>query len=113
LQILDPINGEVVWNRVDERVEPDDMFVALEETNGHLFWCTNHGYFGFIPLAASSTEVEIADSFHPIIIPSLTDLVKIVFRYSALMFSRNWKDQSQKQGVTRASLEFLHLGVKT
>lgn len=113
MQILDPINGEVLWNRVDERVEPDDMFVALEETNGHLFWCTNHGYFGFISLAASSTEVEIAGSLDPIIIPGLTDLVEIVFRYSALIFFRNWKDRSQKQGVIRASLEFLHLEVRT
>jgi len=112
LQILDPINGEVVWNRVDERVEPDDMFVALEETNGHLFWCTNHGYFGFTSLAASSTEVEIADSLNPII-PGLTDLVKIVFKYLGLTFSRNWKDRSQKQDVIRGSLEFLHLGVRT
>ena len=50
LQILDPITGETLWEQQDERVEADDMFVALEEKDGRLFWCTNHGYYGFATL---------------------------------------------------------------
>jgi hypothetical protein len=61
LQVLDPDTGEILWNRRDTRVEPDDMFVALQETNGQLFWCTNHGYYGFAPLNEqnSSTDSDI------------------------------------------------------
>lgn len=78
MQILDPMTGEVVWNRVDARVEPDDMFVALEETNGYLFWCTNHGYFGFVAIAASSKDAETTDSMDPISIQGLTDFVNLL-----------------------------------
>jgi len=73
LQILDPVTGQVVINRVDERVEPDDMFVALEETHGHLFWCTNHGYFGFVPLASWAKSIEVNGSSDPEKIVGLTD----------------------------------------
>jgi hypothetical protein len=54
LQIMDPASGETLWNRRDQRVKPDDMFVALEVANNHLFWCTNHGYFGFMSLSEAN-----------------------------------------------------------
>jgi hypothetical protein len=56
VQIFDPESGQVVWNGVDSRVEPDDMFVALQETNGELFWCTNHGHYGFVDLSSVIDE---------------------------------------------------------
>ena len=77
MQILDPMNGQVIWNRVDERVEPDDMFVALEVINGHLFWCTNHGYYGFVTLPASRGNVAVVDSLDPIPIEGLAELVNL------------------------------------
>jgi hypothetical protein len=51
---MDPTSGKTLWSRRDHRVKPDDMFVALEVANNHLFWCTNHGYFGFMSLAEAS-----------------------------------------------------------
>lgn len=51
IEIVDPKTGDILWNGRDERVVGDDMFVALEEMNGYLFWCTNHGYFGFARLS--------------------------------------------------------------
>jgi hypothetical protein len=56
LEILDPATGEILWERRDERVEADDMFVALEEKHGRLFWCTNHGYYGFETLDVRTTS---------------------------------------------------------
>jgi hypothetical protein len=51
LQIIEPATSRIVWQRIDGRVDADDMFVALQETDGHLFWCTNAGCFGFAPFA--------------------------------------------------------------
>jgi hypothetical protein len=78
MQVLDPTNGQLIWNRVDERIEGDDMFVALEETNGHLFWCTNHGYYGFITLstALASNLDQSLESTKPIPIEASADLVR-------------------------------------
>jgi hypothetical protein len=45
--VIDPATSRTVWSRLDDRVDADDMFVALEETGGNLFWCTNAGCFGF------------------------------------------------------------------
>jgi hypothetical protein len=69
------MTGDILWSRVDRRVEPDDMFVALQETNGHLFWCTNHGYFGFVPLVASSQDVQATGTLDPIPLEGLTEFV--------------------------------------
>lgn len=77
MQILDPMDGQVIWNRMDERVEPDDMFVALEVINGHLFWCTNHGYYGFVALPASRGDGGVTESLDPIPIEGLTELVNL------------------------------------
>ena len=75
LQVLDPLTGKVVWSRVDPRVKPDDMFVALQETNGHLFWCTNYGYFGFVPLVTSPRDIETPGSLDSIPLEGLTEFV--------------------------------------
>ena len=68
----------MLWSRLDQRVEADDMFVALEETNGHLFWCTNYGYFGFIPLSEPPASDDTCLSPEPtelFQVEGLTDLV--------------------------------------
>ena len=75
MQILDHMSGQVIWNWVDERVEPDDMFVSLEVVNGHLIWCTNHGYYGFIALAGSRADARVSGSLVPVTIEGLADLV--------------------------------------
>lgn len=62
LQILDSLSGETLWERHDDRVEADDMFVALEEKGGRLFWCTNHGYYGFATLPAKNDSVTTQSS---------------------------------------------------
>ena len=79
MQILDPMNGEVILNRMDERIVPDDMFVALEVINSHLFWCTNHGYYGFVALPASRDDVGATESLDPIPIKGLKQLVNIPY----------------------------------
>lgn len=61
LQIIDPSTSRTLWNRLDERVDADDMFVALEGTNGYLFWCTNAGCFGFSRLAPNIESEPSAD----------------------------------------------------
>jgi hypothetical protein len=75
IQVLDPITGEILWNGVDERVEGDDMFVALEERNGYLFWCTNHGYYGFAPLSSLENSGAPSDLEKPQPIAGLEDHV--------------------------------------
>jgi len=76
LQILDAKSGHVKWDRLDGRVDADDMFVALEETNGILFWCTNLGYFGFVKLAGETElELESTATSEQITLEGLDDLV--------------------------------------
>lgn len=78
LQILDAKNGHVKWDRLDARVDADDMFVALEETNGILFWCTNLGYFGFVKLASETElEAESTAAGEQIHLEGLEDLVSV------------------------------------
>jgi len=72
LQIIDPATSRTVWNRIDERVEADDMFVALQETNGYLFWCTNAGCFGFAQLAL---DIENNPSANLVRLDGSSDLV--------------------------------------
>lgn len=81
MQILDPMNGQVIWNRVDKRVEPDDMFVALEVINGHLFWCTNHGYYGFVALPTSRGNLGLTELLDPIPIDGLAELVSLLLSH--------------------------------
>ena len=79
MQILDPKTGQVKWERLDARVDADDMFVALEESNGNLFWCTNLGYFGFVRLAGEP-DLETTspmDFSEQITLEGLEDLVKL------------------------------------
>jgi hypothetical protein len=80
LQILDPKTGQVKWERLDARVVADDMFVALEESNGILFWCTNLGYFGFVRLA-DEPDLETASPqtiSEQITLEGLEDLVNLL-----------------------------------
>ena len=70
----------MIWNRRDVRIEPEDMFVALEETCSHLFWCTNYGYFGFIALAEENMAARISssDPANSMPIEGLEDLVSFM-----------------------------------
>lgn len=78
LQILDAKSGYVKWDRLDARVDADDMFVALEEINGILFWCTNLGYFGFVKLAdEAELEADSAAVIEQITLQGLEDLVSL------------------------------------
>src|SRR5271170_4437063 len=55
------------------------MFVALEESNGNLFWCTNLGYFGFVRLSGEQDlEVASPGAFsEQITLEGLMDLVNL------------------------------------
>jgi hypothetical protein len=75
IQVLDPTTGDILWNGRDERIVGDDMFVALEERNGYLFWCTNHGYFGFVLLSSLQMSGASSDSEKPQRIAGLKDHV--------------------------------------
>jgi hypothetical protein len=79
LQILDAKTGQVKWERLDARVDADDMFVALEESNGNLFWCTNLGYFGFVRLAGEPDleTTSPVDFSEQITLEGLEDLVNL------------------------------------
>jgi hypothetical protein len=59
--VIDPTTSRTVWSRLDDRVDADDMFVALEETGGNLFWCTNAGCFGFSRIRSHIGEGPSAD----------------------------------------------------
>lgn len=107
---MDPTTGETLWSRRDHRVKPNDMFVALEVANNHLFWCTNHGYFGFMSLAEAN-NTHTARSFS-----SGQDLgeelVSFHLKHNTEIFCRSWKVQYKKQGAIHASLESSLLGAK-
>jgi hypothetical protein len=78
VELLDPADGNVLCSWIDPRIEADDMFVALQHTNGHLFWCTNYGYFAFMPLQADSLKTpdgSTTESPQPIRVEGLTNLV--------------------------------------
>jgi hypothetical protein len=51
------------------------MFVALEEKNGYLFWCTNHGFYGYTSLAAPRSTSASSDLTKPFPIAGLEDHV--------------------------------------
>jgi len=55
----------------------DDMFVALEEVGGYLFWCTNQGYYGFIPLATAARNLRDGSSLTTVqyLLEDVEDLV--------------------------------------
>ena len=59
--MIDPSTSRTVWNRIDDRVDADDMFVALEESGGYLFWCTNDGCFGFARIHSDIGDKPSAD----------------------------------------------------
>lgn len=59
--MIDPATSRIVCRHLDDRVDADDMFVALEETGGHLFWCTNAGCFGFSPIRSNVRDEPSAD----------------------------------------------------
>jgi len=77
MQILDAATGDMLWNRVDTRIESEDPFVGLEERDGRLFWCTNRGFIGFTALSiydSPDSENPIA-STEPIALEISPDLV--------------------------------------
>jgi len=80
MQILDPATGDVLWSRADSRIEPDDPFVALEEIDGRLFWCTNGGFFGFTSLSIDEAPdpKNPKASTEPIALEISTDLVRLL-----------------------------------
>lgn len=59
--MIDPATSRTVCSHLDDRVDADDMFVALEETGGNLFWCTNAGCFGFSPIRSNVGDEPLAD----------------------------------------------------
>jgi len=97
-----------VWNRIDERVEADDMFVALQETNGYLFWCTNAGCFGFAHLAP---DIENNPSANLVRLDGSSDLVWHLVRSSfpkwLLMIHRESMVPSPEPDVILALSGFL------
>lgn len=98
LKILDPVSGESLWEQLDERVEADDMFVALEEKDGSLFWCTNHGYYGF---ATISAKEDPATGQPPLIKSDRMAEWVGSLSLDILTLARSWRALSPKQGATR------------
>jgi hypothetical protein len=62
------------------------MFVSLEEKHGHLFWCTNHGYYGFLRVAAESVVQSALGLLSPNPLPvEMNKFVSCLF----LIFANN------------------------
>ena len=52
----------MLWSTREQRMQSDDMFVGLEEAGDYLFWCTNQGYYSFMPFAAMTKDADDGDS---------------------------------------------------
>jgi len=73
----------MLWYTREPRFPSDDMFVALEETGGYLFWCTNQGHYCFLPLATAvgNPHEDASKSIKPYLLENLDDLVSPILRF--------------------------------